>query len=116
MLSILANSLHSALVSGALQKGGAWGGPECRIAVPPAVHLYESTAWLALSIVAVIIFRPFKKLQRLNKHVRKDLEDNILGKEQRLVETAIGVIHLLLFCQIIIYKINISSMINLIQP
>lgn len=115
-LQKLGETLHYVLVHGALEKGGAWGGPECAAALSGSVHFYESFAWLTLGFAIIVVLRPLKKQRHRNKHILEDLEKTSIGSGQRLFEVLLGSLHVLMFLQIVYYKMQIVSMINMLQP
>ena len=108
--------LQYALAKGALEKGGTWGGPECSQAVPLNIHIYESLAVLSICALIYYLFNFSKKLRHLENLVRIDLKANPPSTFERRFDVIFGTIHILMFLQILYYKYNIFSLINMLQP
>lgn len=108
--------LQFALAKGALEKGGTWGGPECSLAVPMNIHIYESSAVLLVCGLIYYLFDFSKKYRNLVNNVNIDLKANPSSKAERRFELVFGTIHILMFLQILYYKYNIFSLINMLQP
>ena len=111
---LVLSGLHKILVTGALSKG--WGGPACRAALDMKTHMTESFVWLTLAIVAYFAYGVSKKYKSLIKNIQIDLSKTQINSTARVFELVVGTIHFLMFAQIIYYKANILSMINMIQP
>jgi len=108
--------LQKALAHGALEKGGTWGGAECAKAVPLKVHILES--W-SVVFLCVLMFQHFKfssKLEKLKDAIKSDLQQSSVSAWERKFEIVLGSIHMLMFLQILYYKWNMFSLINMIQP
>lgn len=112
----LLQKAHDLLVYGALSKEGIWGGPECAKAVSMETHIYESACWILLSIVTYYLFNCPKYLSDLKKTITLELAATKQHPVLRFLECTVGSVHLLMFFQLIYYKFNISSLINLFQP
>lgn len=108
--------LQFALAKGALEKGGTWGGPECALAVPLETHIYESSAIVAICLIILVVFQFPKRLSELKKRIQADLLVSRSSGLERAFEIIVGTIHILMFLQILYYKWNIFSLINMIQP
>lgn len=112
----IVKTLQYALAKGALEKGGTWGGPECSQAVPMNIHIYESSAIILICILIYYLFDFSKKYRHLVNMVNIDLKANPSSKFERGFDLIFGSIHLLMFLQILYYKYNIFSLINMLQP
>lgn len=112
--SIFLHGLHKVLVTGALSKG--WGGPECRAALPIKIHLAESAFWLAIAAIVYKFYDLPAKYKSLVTSVQNDLSKTPINKNARVFELALATVHFGMFAQIIYYKMNILSMVNMIQP
>lgn len=112
----LVSFLQEALAHGALEKGGTWGGAECAKAVPLKVHILES--W-SIVLLCGMIFQRFhfsSKLEKLIDTIKSDLQQSRAPTWERPFELLLGSIHILMFLQILYYKWNIFSLVNMIQP
>lgn len=112
----IVKNLQYALAKGALEKGGTWGGLECAQAVPLNIHIYESLAILLFCMLIYVLFDFSKKYRHLVNMVNLDLKTNPPSKYERVFEIIFGTIHILMFLQILYYKYNIFSLINMLQP
>lgn len=117
MASALWRTIVGLLTNGALGKGGTWGGPECLAAISLDTHIKESAVWVALSIIVMLTTNMFQDIKTIVRDLKnKKLEMNKIPSWQRKVEVTVGVIHLLLYASLLYYKLNLSSMINMLQP
>lgn len=112
----LLQKAHDLLVYGALSKEGIWGGPECAKAVSMETHIFESSCWILLSIVTYYFFNCSKYLSEMKRAIRAELAVTKQHPVLRVLECLVGSLHMLMFFQLIYYKFNISSLINLFQP
>ena len=109
------SSLHKLLVSGALAKG--WGGPACRKALDLQTHIVESCVWLFIAFLTFQFNNVYTKLKVLWKNIESDLTKiKTTNPNIRLFEYYLSMIHFSMFLQVLYYKFNISSLINMIQP
>lgn len=109
-------SIHKLLVSGALRKG--WGGPICRKALDLQTHVIESSIWLFIAFLLFKYNDMMKKLNLLYHNIDIDMKGNKhkMIPTVRLIELYVSIICFVLFSQVVYYKYNISSLINLLQP
>lgn len=112
--SIVLSGLHKVLVTGALSKG--WGGPACRAALDMRTHIVESTVWLTIGAIVYKIFNIPAKYGALVKAIDVDLAKTPTNQTARIFELSMATLHFVMFAQIIYYKANILSMVNMIQP
>ncbi|RYH20867.1 hypothetical protein EON65_22255 [archaeon] len=110
------STIYKCLVTGALEKGGSWGGPDCKKSISYETHLFESAMWLAVSFIVFILYRPDKRIKAMNKNLRADLVKTSVGSGQRAFEILLGSIHIGMYLQLVYYKFNMLSLVNLIQP
>eukprot|EP01031_Cornospumella_fuschlensis_P025081 gene25081-30295_t len=108
--------IYKSLVTGALEKGGTWGGPECKASIPYDTHMFESAMWLAVCFLVFAVFRPDQKMMLMNNRVRADLARTSVGSTQRVFEILLGSINIGMYLQLVYYKFNMLSLVNLIQP
>ena len=106
--------LHKILVTGALSKG--WGGPACRAALDIETHIAESVFWLTLGTFAFYSYNGTSKFRMLCKNIDVDLSRTTRSPTIRKFELLLATIHFIMFAQIIYYKVNILSLVNMIQP
>lgn len=110
----LLSFMHKMLVTGALSKG--WGGPECRKALNLETHIIESSAWMLLSVITFYAFNMKNNFKILWKSINEELKAYQPSKIVRFFEISLAMIHFGMFLQIVYYKVNILSLVNLIQP
>lgn len=108
--------LQNALAKGALEKAGTWGGPECAKAVDLKTHVIESSCFVFLGILAFYYLGCPLYLSNLKKHISKDIAHIKVSSTVRVLEILLGSVHVLMFLQLIYYKYQIFSLINLLQP
>jgi hypothetical protein len=106
--------LHKCFVSGALAKG--WGGPVCRAALDFQTHIIESLFWLTICAVSYKSYDMRAKFQALRKGIQLDLAKSKPSSAARTFEVCLAMLHFCMFLQIIYYKVNILSLVNMIQP
>ena len=114
MLESLANGLHKVLVTGALSKG--WGGPACRAALDMQTHALECLFWLIVCAVSYTSYNAQSKFRTLCKNIELDLSKSKPAPVARMFELCLAMVHFGMFIQIIYYKVNILSLVNMIQP
>lgn len=114
-MSAVLQFLHKVLVTGALSKG--WGGPICRAAGPSMqTHLIESVVWLLFAAVTFSVYKAGPKFNALCKSIQLDLLKSTPSSAARAFELFMAFVHFGMFAQIIYYKVNILSLVNMIQP
>jgi len=106
--------LHKCFVSGALAKG--WGGPVCRAALDFQTHVVESLFWLTICAVSFTAYGVRAKFRALLKAIQTDLAKSTPSASARTFEVCLAMVHFSMFLQIVYYKVNILSLINMIQP
>ena len=114
MPSAILNWLHKILVTGALAKG--WGGPVCRAALDMNTHSIESAVWLVVCVVSFQVYNARSKFRALCKNIQLDLARSSTSPLVRKFELCLAMVHFAMFIQIIYYKVNILSLVNMIQP
>lgn len=113
-VEIALDNIHKALVTGALSKG--WGGPACRAALDIRTHIIESAFWLLIAAVSYYFYKVGPKFSVLCKNIQLDLSISRPNPVARTFELFLATIHFAMFLQIVYYKINILSLVNMIQP
>ena len=113
-MSVVLDFLHKILVTGALSKG--WGGPECRAALDIRTHIIESSVWLIVGAIAFTAYNAGPKFSALCKKIQLDLEKSKPTTAARAFELLMSAVHIGMFLQIVYYKVNILSLVNMIQP
>mmetsp|Transcript_23060 Transcript_23060/g.38468 ORF Transcript_23060/g.38468 Transcript_23060/m.38468 type:complete len:291 (-) Transcript_23060:312-1184(-) len=106
--------IHKSLVSGALSKG--WGGPVCRAALDFNTHIAESLFWLCVATISFHYYEVKSKYRLLCKSIEVGLAQSTQSSNMRTVDVCLSFLHFGMFIQIIYYKVNILSLINMIQP
>ncbi len=115
-MSVVLKLLYDVLVTGALSKGGSWGGPICRTAVSFNTHIIESVFWLSIAAVSFKIVNVASRLRTLTKHINLELAVSHHSSFARTFELLLSMIHFGMFAHIIYFKSNIMSLVNMIQP
>lgn len=110
------STISKCLVTGALEKGGTWGGPECKKSISYETHVLESSMWLFVCFIVFIVFRPDQKIKVMNDRLRVDLAKTSISSGQRAFEILLGSVNIGMYLQLVYYKFNMLSLVNLIQP
>ncbi len=113
-LNVILTKVHDALAYGALSKG--WGGIECFKAIPLRTHIVESSFWIGLCIATYYGLNVPKHYKAMTDNIKLDLAQSKIHPVARALEIIVGSIHMFLCLQLVYYKSNISSLINLLQP
>jgi hypothetical protein len=114
MLTTLGHQIHRYLVTGALSKG--WGGPVCRASMSIEKHMTESAFWLFVVVLSYQVYGLRSKFSALCKHIELDLVKSPQSRFWRGLDVTFSAVHFLMFLQIVYYKLNILSLVNMIQP
>eukprot|EP01041_Mallomonas_annulata_P012806 gene12806-27000_t len=103
-------------VSGTVKQGGSWG-ETCSRAVQMNIHIIETIAWMAISVVIFYGFNVPWRLQKLASRMKSEMKKYTKKSSYiRAAEIIMGLIHMLMYIQIIYYKTNKRSLVNLVQP
>lgn len=110
------DQVHEMIFSGGLKKGGTWGGPDCTAAVSTSTNVMECSMWCAV-IVGIYIWLGIPEVLR---ELVKKSEKLINQQDQRLfwrkVDFLFATIHGAMWLLVVYYKINLKSLVNLLQP
>jgi hypothetical protein len=109
-------NLHNRLVAGSLKNGGTWGGVQCRAHVGIPTHLMESTMWVSLCLLAFKTFRLGDRMNDLYITAKINQSSVKHANKSKVLDNFLAAFHFLMYSQLIYYKWNISSLINLVQP
>lgn len=112
----VSQQIHDLLVAGSLKYGGSWGGPECRAQVSIANHIMESSFWILVCYATSHLFSLGRRLKDLRIVAEIQLARPVNRSELRILDKALAIVHFAMYIQLIYYKWNFSSLINLIQP
>lgn len=110
-----ADFVHEMIFSGGIKKGGTWGGPQCAASVPLDVHYYETAAWILVAVVMFFIFdfpSYIRNIYKESKHSFKEATHWLVA----FLEKILAIIHFGMWFQILYYKVNLRSLVNLLQP
>jgi hypothetical protein len=102
-----------------LEKGKlapSWGGDVCYAHTPMSTHVIESLGWMIVSLFLWYGLNINKHLNLLYKKAESELKKTHWTLLEHMFDQLLAFIHFAMYMQIIYYKTNISSMINLIQP
>jgi hypothetical protein len=113
-INVILTKIHDALAYGALSKG--WGGIDCFNAIPLRTHVLESSFWIGLCVISYYGFNVPKYYKEMVDKIKFDLSQSKIHPFARTLEIIVGMIHMFLCLQLVYYKSNISSLINLLQP
>jgi hypothetical protein len=109
-------AIHDLLVAGPLKHGGSWGGVACRAHLSLPRHVLESTFWMLVCYVTFHLFNLGKRLNDLRAVAKIELDRPLNASTSRILDRLLATVHFAMFGQLIYYKWNFSSLINLIQP
>lgn len=107
-------TIRDYLVSGALSKG--WGGPACRAHVDMTTHLFESAFWVVVAIVFFFTFDLYGKMSKILRQIDAEYRTTKPAPFTRGLEEILAFVHFAMSAQLLYYKFNIMSLINLLQP
>jgi hypothetical protein len=118
LLQSAGDFLYDFVISGGYNKGGSWGGAECAKFVPKDVHMKETLAWVCLMIALYIALGFNEKLVQLKIKIEEELQSVLpkRNKALRYLDIFLGTLAVCNWCLVLMYKINIKSLINLLQP
>lgn len=114
VVEVVWGNIHKYLVTGALSKG--WGGPACRAALDMRTHMAESAFWLLIGALSYHFYKIGPKYNAMCKNIQLDLMKSKPHPVARTFELLLGSVHIAMFLQIVYYKVNIMSLVNMIQP
>jgi TMEM164 family len=109
---------HDLLTKKSLEHGGSWGGKECAEHLPLSIHILESSFMIWAAMIVYIVFGIAGRFEDLYNVVQLNLtsakhRDSLTA---RWIDTVLAAIHFGMYAQLIYYKWNCSSLINLVQP
>jgi hypothetical protein len=110
--------LYELIISGGYNKGGSWGGEECARFVPNDIHIKESVVWICFMVFLYCALGFTDKMKQLNKTIQEEL-DMIIPKRNkafRYLDIMLGTLAICNWTLVLVYKINLKSLINLLQP
>jgi hypothetical protein len=108
--------LHDHIFSGGIKKGGTWGGPVCRDAVPLNVHVWEVALWCVFSYFLNLMQAFPSFCLELRRKAMHESTDRLITKLGLLLDMLFASTHLGLWLLVLYYKINLRSLVNLLQP
>jgi hypothetical protein len=108
--------VHEIVFSGGIKKGGTWGGPVCAAHVDYHTHRFEVGLWIVLSVIVFLAVN----IPDLLKTIKKRTDEVMVGYKQPIfwkqVDFLVAAIHMGMWLQVVWYKTNLKSLINLLQP
>lgn len=111
------NLLLNYLVSGGLAKGGLWGGDECYNAIPMEAHVRETTFARASSLIVFYFLGFYGHIKSLVSKIDAILKDEQLNWQyQFAIDRIFSFFYMGIVVMQIFYKINLHSLVNLLQP
>lgn len=113
---VILHQIHDLFVAGSLKNGGSWGGAECRAYVDIFTHFRETCFWILLSSLFFQFFSLRRKYTDLWNVTKINLSSIKYSNTTRYLDYILATIHFSMYFQLIYYKWNFSSLINLIQP
>jgi len=116
--TVVGDSLYEMVISGGYKKGGSWGGEECAAYVSNDLHIKETVAWICLMVALYVALGFNEKWRHMKKIIQTEL-DSIVPRRNplfRYLDVALGTLALCNWTLVLIYKINLHSLINLLQP
>ena len=110
----LLNFLHEIIFSGGIKKGGSWGGPACSATLSSQLNLFESALWIIPTVIIYFVIDVPGLLADLSLKARQKPVSKRSGWQN--LDLVFGGIHSLMWLQVLYYKINLRSLVNLLQP
>ena len=111
-----ATKVHDLLVAGSLKYGGSWGGVACRAHVSLPLHIAESSFWILICFITFKVFSLGQRLSDLQIIAKMELSQKRYENTSRVFDKILAFVHFSMYLQLIYYKWNFSSLINLVQP
>ena len=113
---MLPDKIRELLITGALEKGGTWGGEDCRKTISIETHILESGTWTLICVILYFILDIPHLLKTIHESSESYFSKNKRSLISNIINYSLGSIHMFLFGMLIFYKYNISSLVNLLQP
>ena len=107
--------IHDYLVAGALEKGGSWGGNECRAQVSERTHALE-LSWIVVGIVVFHYLDMMNIYRLLVQRSHKMLIKHQFNSFGLYFDKFLALIHFSMYVMLIYWKSNIKALANLTQP
>lgn len=108
--------IHEMIFSGGIKKGGTWGGPVCAAHVPYDSHVSEVLLWVLLSVSIYFTFNIPGIIQSIKKSSQEIGHSCKVSLFWKQVDFLVASIHFGMWLQVLYYKINLKSLVNLLQP
>jgi hypothetical protein len=112
----LKDILHEYIFAGGIKKGGTWGGSNCAAYIPFESHVFEIAIWLSICM----IFDGILNFRSLCNELACKCDPVIGGYKpsnlSKTLDRAFAFIHFAMWFQVLCYKINLHSLVNLLQP
>jgi len=117
-LQIIREYAYEIVISGGYKKGGSWGGAECGSYVDADIHIKESCVWLIFMGILYVLLKFNDKVKQLDKQIQQELDVEIPRRPTvyRILDIALATIAFTNWFMVLYYKINLRSLINLLQP
>lgn len=113
---VWSDAIHEMIFSGGIKKGGTWGGPVCAAHIEKNDHIMEIGLWLAVIVVIYFILEIPKLIQTLGAKADRIVSEQKRGLFWKLCDNVVAFVHFGMWFQVLYYKINLKSLINLLQP
>lgn len=104
------------LAYGALKNGGSWGGIDCYNHVSLDTHILEDSIVLTILAVMFYVLRIDSIYSTVVSNIHFQLKNSRVPMLEYVIDKLLAVVLIGMYVQLIIYKWNISSLINLVQP
>jgi TMEM164 family len=114
--SDLGQILHEYIFMGGIRKGGTWGGPGCRDSVPTDVFVFETVLWCVLCTALWYIFGVSAYYTRTYQEAKTIIDGHKRSKISQTIDIIFAAIHFGIWFLVLYYKINLHSLVNLLQP
>ena len=106
------SAVYEMIFSGSLKKGGTWGGNECTNNVTYETHYFEAITWLFVCVSMYFVFNLPRQYHEIkNKPIRSN-QNHIYD----ILDKIVAFVLLGLWFQVLYYKIQLKSLVNLLQP
>jgi len=117
-LQVIGDYAYEMVISGGYKKGGSWGGAVCGSYVPADIHIKETCVWLVIMALLFVGLKFQAKLKHLDKMIQAELDIAIPKRPTffRVLDLVLATIAFTNWFMVLFYKINLHSLINLLQP
>lgn len=110
------HELHDLIFSGGIKKGGTWGGVQCANYLDFDTFLLETVLWCVLTVILYFGLDIPKIASNISTQTTNLLATQGPRSFWVYVDNLVMAVHFGMLLQVLYYKINLRSLVNLLQP